>query len=297
MNILLTGATGFIGSHVLRKLMRSDHKVTILSSRSVDGFCVIDAQNYHFSPRYLLQNDCEKIDTILHIGAFTPKKGAEADDAVRCTSNITGTEALLLSELPNLKRFVFLSTLDVYGSPGGIITESTPCTPLTLYGFSKYYCEKMIQSFFSNTPVVHPILRIGHVYGEGEEVYQKVMPTLIRQAISGEALTIYGSGQARRTFIYVEDVADAILASLKLTDSPVINVAGSEPISVNQLAEQIRSICGNNLQIRHISSEIPEHDLLFDNTRLRQLLLPTLTPFPKGLAYEIKYMKDLNHAG
>ena len=297
MNILLTGATGFIGSHVLRKLNQSDYHVTILSSRSVEGFRVIDAQNYHFSPRYLLQNGCEEVDTVLHIGAFTPKNGSEANDAVRCTSNITGTEALLLSELPNLKRFVFLSTLDVYGSPEGIITESTPCTPLTLYGFSKYYCEKMIQSFFSNTSVVHPILRIGHVYGEGEEVYQKVMPTMIRQALSGETLTIYGTGQARRTFIYVEDVADAILASIKLKDSPVINVVGSEPISVNQLAEEIRRICGNDSQLRHISSEIPEHDLLFDSTRLRQLLLPTLTPFPKGLANEIKYMKGLYHAG
>ncbi len=292
MNILITGATGFIGSHVLQKLKQTDHEVTVLSSRSEDGFRVIDAQDYHFSPEYLFQNGCEEIDTILHIGAFTPKKASEASDSVRCTSNIMGTEALLLSKLPSLERFVFLSTLDVYGSPECVITESTSCAPLTLYGFSKYYCEKMIQSHFSNTSVIHPILRIGHVYGEGEEVYQKVMPAMIRQALSGEDLNIYGSGEAHRTFIYVQDVADAILASLKLTDSPVINVVGSESFSVNQLAKLIHTICGSHSQIRHVLSEVPEHDLLFDNTRLRQLLLPALTPFTEGLTKEITYMKN-----
>lgn len=296
MKILITGATGFIGSHVLQKLKKTDHEITILSSQSVNGFQVIDAQGFHFTPNYLLQNGCKDIDTVLHIGAFTPKKSSEANDAIRCTSNILSTETLLLSALPSLRRFIFLSTLDVYGASEGILTESSPCMPLTLYGQSKYYCEKMIQSFFSNSSVIHPILRIGHVYGEGEEVYQKVMPTMIQQAISGKDITIYGSGQARRTFIYVEDVADAILSSLKLTDSSVINVVGSESISINQLAEQICSACDSTSKILHIASEIPEHDLLFDNNLLREKLLPTLTPFSEGLANEINYLKGLHYA-
>lgn len=296
MKILITGATGFIGNHVLQKLKQTTHEITVLSSQSVDGFQVINAQEYHFAPNYLLENGCQEIDTILHIGAYTPKKKPEANDATRCTSNITNTETLLLSALPSLRRFIFLSTLDVYGMSEGVLTESSPCSPLTLYGQSKYYCEKMIQAYFSNTSVIHPILRIGHVYGEGEEVYQKVMPTMIRQVISGENITIYGSGQARRTFIYVKDVADAILASLELADSSVINVVGSESISINQLAEQIRTSCSSNSVIQHLPSVIPEYDLLFDNTLLREKLLPNLTPFSEGLASEITYMKGLDHA-
>ena len=291
MKVLMTGASGFIGGKVAHALLEAGHEVVALSSREIPGVRTIDACGYSFGPDYLVTNGGEGAEVLLHLGAFIPKAGSEANDIGRTTGNITSTRALLASGMSSLRGIVYASSIDVYGNYAGVIDEDAPTVPTTLYGWSKLYCEKMVQQFAVESNITSVILRIGHVYGEGEEVYRKVMPVMIRDALAGKPITIYGDGNAVRCFIYIDDVVSSILAAVNLEGSCVVNVASDEQITINQLAEKVNKVAGTAVGVRHIEATAPNRDCIFDNSRLREKLHPSFVPFDEGLAREIDYMR------
>ena len=160
-----------------------------------------------------------------------------------------------------------------------------------MYGWSKLYCEQLVKTFCIQHNFCWEILRLGHVFGEGEEKFQKVIPTMIKKALAGDDITIYGDGEALRTFIYVRDVAKAIASSIKRDESDIINVVGSEPISINNLAEIILKMSDSKATITHIPSENKNRNLCFDNSKLKATLLEAVTSLDVGLENEMIYMK------
>ncbi|MFX4253329.1 NAD-dependent epimerase/dehydratase family protein, partial [Aliarcobacter butzleri] len=117
---------------------------------------------------------------------FTPKSGIEANDINKSNANIFNTK-YLLDNLPNFpEKFIFLSTLDVYGKIETIIDESSFTNPLTMYGWSKLYCEKLLENWSKENNIILQILRIGHIYGKGEKAYKKVIPITIQKLKNGE---------------------------------------------------------------------------------------------------------------
>ena len=299
MKILVTGATGFVGSHVLKKLAgkyAADQIVILSGSSPVGCFQTIPALDYQFSSEHLVENGCEDIEVVIHIGAFIPKTSIDADNLIQTTGNISGTEKLLLAidELPHVKKIIYVSTVDVYGIPKGPLSEESLPSPHTLYGWSKLYCEKMVTSFCLDKGITYEILRLGHVYGEGEEKYRKVIPTMIRNAINDEPICILGSGKSVRSFIYIEDVAEAIVNAIEYVQSDTIVIAGSEAVTINELAKMIIAYSDSASRIEYKASEETQRDLLFDNRKLMSSLLKSLTPFSIGLKREIDYMKRLS---
>ena len=293
MKVLITGATGFIGHRVLEQLKLKKIDVIALSnSDGIEGIKTISSRHYQFDDNYLLKHGCEDIEILIHIGAWTPKTNASSNDLEKSYSNIANTRTLLKSKMPTLRQIIYCSTLDVYENTDSIIDERTITVPSTMYGWSKLYCEKMIRTFCANQAYTYQILRIGHVYGEGEEKYRKVMPVMIENAIRGNDLTIYGDGKAIRTFIYIEDVAKAIVNALMRTQSDIINIVGNEAITINELADAIKNNCGNNININHVSTDILNRNCIFDNSKLMHTLLQELTPFKVGLKKEMEYMKE-----
>lgn len=293
MSILVTGGTGFVGSHVLRELKRQypSEKIIALSSNEIEGIRTVNSRNYKFDEKYLFDNGCRNIEVMIHIGAWTPKRTKDANDFLEATSNITNTKKLLVSYLPKLRKIIYCSTLDVYSDTAGVITEKTSVAPESMYGWSKLYCEKMVESFAREKNLIFQILRLGHIYGEGEEKYRKVMPVMIENAVHGKDIVIYGDGKAIRTFIYIDDVAKAVVNAVRLEFSDLINVVGNEPITINQLADMIATYSGEPVKIQHIPMNTANRNCLFDNQHLRECLLKELTPFGEGLKFEIDYMK------
>ena len=294
MKILLTGATGFIGDKVLKKIIPKYGKSSViaLSSNKIDGVKTILSKHYDFSENYLSENGCSDIDILMHIGAFAPKSSHDTNVIELNTGNITSTWMLLRSVLPNLKKIIYISTLDVYARCAGTLSENTDTIPSTLYGWSKLYCEQMVLNYCRENGLDYEILRLGHVYGEGEEKYRKVMPTMIENAIKGNDLTIYGDGKAIRSFIYIEDVVQAIVNSIELKTSEIINVVSNEPVTINRLAELIQAMADGGIRITHIQSNIPNVDYIFDNSKLRRYLLNSFTSLEDGLRHEYNYMKE-----
>lgn len=137
-------------------------------------------------------------------------------------------------------------------------------------------------------------MRIGHVYGPGEEKYQKLIPNTIRKILSDEPVELYGTGEDLRTLIYITDVVQAIINSINLPQkNEIINIVGNEVISVKKLIETIIKLCNKDIVIKQVVSNIPVRNLIFDNAKLITLLGPPKVSLEEGLEAEIEYFKNL----
>jgi nucleoside-diphosphate-sugar epimerase len=291
--ILVTGVTGFIGKHLLDALVKKygANHIVALTSRPT-GICpYLLHDNYNFDKDYFIKSGFDAIDTIIHVGAFIPKSGKDVNSWLECNSNIVNTGKLLMATLPNLSMFVFLSTVDIYGDDE-VVSEQTPLVPVSLYGNSKLYCEKMIAAWGEANQKQYQILRVGHVYGPGEEAYKKVIPVTIRKLLNNESLEIWGTGREIRAFIYIKDVVQAILQSLEISENNgPINLVSNQQISIRELVEKLISISGQNSTVEIVANNVPPRNLIFDSSKMNKILLPSETSLDIGLKEEWEYVK------
>jgi nucleoside-diphosphate-sugar epimerase len=293
--ILLTGVSGFIGKHLLETLLEKygDKNVLCLTSKPINSCKYLIHNNYQFSPDLFTSNGYNEIETIIHAGAFTPKNSNQADNIELSNSNILNTVKLINAEFPKLQNVIFLSTLDVYDA-SELITESTIEKPKTLYGHSKLYCEKLIQSWGIQNKKNVQILRVGHVYGPGEEAYVKIIPVAIKNILAKKNIEIWGTGEELRSFIYIKDVVKAIVNAIVLkAEVGVINIVGGHSISINEIVNKIIELSSSKTEVIKINSDKPGRNLVFDTTKMNKYLLQDETPMEIGLLEEFNYFKNL----
>jgi len=286
--ILVTGGTGFIGSHLLKLLNQlSQYQIIVLSSKQISGYKTILHQNYTFDKSVFEKNGIENIDVVIHAGAFTPKIANEANNLYLSNSNIIKTEHLLCN-LPPTKKFIFLSTLDVY-KPENIITEQSITEPVSLYGWSKLYCEQMIEHWGKENNIFTQILRIGHIYGSGEEKYQKLIPATIRKCLANENPVIFSDGQEKRAFLYISDCVKAIVKAIDLLENVgVINIVSEESLSVYEVAFIIKDIINKKLTVEIKNSTGNHRSLIFDASKMKKYLHIPEVLFKNGIREEIE---------
>lgn len=296
MKILITGASGFIGKCVIDRLMNEyDIQIVTLTKKHNSGVTTLMLNDYSFDEDYFINEGHQDIEVILHMGAFTPKNQNEANDIIGCNSNIKNTEKLLSANFPNLKKIIYTSTIDVYGYNEELINEYTEVNPISLYGHSKLYCEKMIEQFSLQRGIDFQILRVGHTFGPGEDKYKKLIPVIIEKAISNQTITIYGDGNEKRTYIYVSDVSKAICESIfKNNSSTIINIVGDFQRTVNEIVALISKQLGKELDVHHVAKASPKRDLVFDNSIMKNELISAFTSFEDGIKYEYVYMVNKN---
>ena len=294
--ILITGATGFVGRSVLAQLLSRHGRKAVLAytSRPIGEGLYVLHHGYTNEPDFFQKSGYGDIHTIVHIGAYIPKNGSEANLAFPCNRNIIATDNLLRSDLPKLRRIVYVSTVDVYG-PAAPISESSILAPSTLYGWSKLYCEKMIENWAEEQGVERVILRVGHVYGPGEEAFEKMIPVALRNILHDRPVTIFGRGDDVRTYIYVDDLARAIVQATVLDAglSP-LNVVGSEPVSIAELVRLMGELSGRPLRIERVPFDAPARHLVFDNAKFKRAMTISETPLRTGLLRELDYMRGLD---
>jgi UDP-glucose 4-epimerase len=292
MKILLTGVSGFIGGHLLSSLVETfgQESVVALTSKKLSYVdCVVYKSVDHFG---LDKNKFDDITNIIHAGAFTPKDSQQANCINLCNGNIEYTKELLSFSYSSLVKFINISSSDVYRNKDAPISEESEIKPISLYGYSKLYCEEMVKYFGRQKNIEFINLRLGHVYGPGEEKYKKVLPVTVQNILEGKPLELWGDGSDLRSFIFIKDVVRSIVNALTSDVKNIdINVVSGSPVSIKDILDKVIEISGKKVEINQRVSNHQKRDLVFDNKVLLNTVLEKETDLIIGLKAEYEYMK------
>ncbi len=247
MRVLVTGGSGFIGSHVVDKLR--DRGVTVRVFDMVFPIFREDVEFYHGSILDLnhMIMALNKVDAVVHLAAVADVREVLAEPHYSEAINVRGTinvlEAMRRTEV---KRLIYGSTTWVYSDvKDENVNETTPLqAPSHFYTATKiageYYCHAYNHLYGLETT----ILRYGIPYGPRARP-GAVIPIFVEKAIRGEPLTIAGDGSQYRNFVYVEDLAQGSVLALKpIAKNKIYNLDGNEKITIRQIAETISRILG-----------------------------------------------------
>ena len=271
MNVLITGGAGFIGSHLADAcLARGDavHVLDDLSTGSLDNIhhlqgqprfrCTIDSVHKASAVAALI----DECDVVFHLAASVGVKLIIESPVRTIETNVHGTEVVLAQANRLKKKVLLASTSEVYG-----LSEQVPFRedgPLVLGATTKgrwsYACSKALDEFLAlaywrerKLPVV--VVRLFNTVGPRQTGrYGMVIPTLVKQALAGQPITVYGDGRQTRCFGYVGDVVGALL---KLMDHPgavgeVFNIGSTEEVTIAQLATLVKTIANSSSEIVYV---------------------------------------------
>lgn len=299
--ILVTGAGGFIGGRFIKYLCELNEFEIFAVTRGSIPFEHCSINWIHTSLEDLssiFQNYGDLLfDTVYHIAGFIPKISTDANNIKRNVSdNINATNSLCEALGSNFRKLVFISTIDVYSPEAPLpMSESSTVSPANLYGMSKLIAEKITSTYCQQNKRKFNILRLGHVYGPGEEKYSKIIPVLLRNSIEGKETTISGNGQAERDFIYIDDVCRILKAFSEIVYDGPVNIAAGRRISIRDTVEIVNRVTGDQTRVYYSGEVAQAHSIYFDNNLLVSLLGPgfSFTRFEDGIAHEFKYFKKV----
>src|ERR1700748_813302 len=264
MRYLITGGAGFIGSHLAEELLRRGHEVYVvddLSTGSINNIRHLKTHDrFHYtidsaSNRHLMAELVDGCDKIYHLAAAVGVKLIVESPVRTMETNIGLTEVML--DLANKKkRPIFVaSTSEVYGK-----SEQFPFREdgdlvmgATTKGRWSYACSKAIDEFLAiaywkekKLPTI--IVRLFNTVGPRQTgQYGMVIPTFVKQALSGRPITVYGTGEQTRCFGYVKDVVGALIGLMDRDESvgEVFNIGSNEEVSIMQLALRVKDLTGS----------------------------------------------------
>ena len=267
--ILVTGAAGFIGSHLVDRLLEEGYEVTGLDcftdyyAREVKQQNLVRALSYgrfRFIEADLLRSNLDSIiggvDKVAHLAG---EPGVRASWGERFSTylerNVRTTQRLLeAASRVGLEQFVLASSSSVYGPDGGgPVAEDDPRRPASPYGLSKLAAEELVGLYEREHAVPATILRYFTVYGPRQRP-EMALSRFISLAACGEPVEVFGDGAQSREMTYISDVVDATLAALE--EKPggatrVYNVGGGARTTVGELVQLVGEILGEPVEIRY----------------------------------------------
>lgn len=264
MKCLVTGAAGFIGSHLCERLLHLGHDVVgidcfmpyydrALKEANLSA-CLRQPRFQFFGldlRRDNLEPACRDAEVVFHLAAMPGLLQSWVDFDSYCTCNVQGTQRLLetLRSIPSgVEKLVLGSTSSVYGKFASG-DESLPTRPVSPYGVTKLAAEQLCRAYSETDGIPLVILRFFSVYGPRQRpdmAYHKFIDAMLRQ----EPIKVYGDGQQIRGNTYVRDCVEAIVASLGAEPGQAYNVGGGEAASVWDVLRRLERIAGRPAQIQ-----------------------------------------------
>lgn len=293
MNILITGGSGFIGTALAKRLIREGH---VVASFDVNRSSVFPTITGNITHRDQVFRAIEGMDYVYHLAAIADLNYARNHVIETIKVNVQGTYNVALACRKFNTPIVFASTLCVYGeTPEHPAWEDSVLIPTEIYALTKVVGETIVASIVPN----YTILRFGTTYGPGLRDALAIS-IFIRQAKAGKPLTIDGSGEQTRQFIYIDDLIDALVSILNIdTFQHVFSVAGREELSVNQIAEMILTKLGKPPSMKKYRADRPgqimREQVSIEKTE-KVLHWTPKTSFQKGLDNTIKWLEEREHA-
>lgn len=300
MNILVTGASGFLGRNLLRFLKENKidkkHQVYLLTSVKISGFKCILHNNYTFSRDVFSSQGLFTIDVLIHIGAFTPKNPAEFDNINKTTDSVV-TTCYLLNNLPGVpKKLIYISSVSVYSfKVVQKITENTIPIPDSLYGWSKLYSENILRVYARTNGSKLNILRLGVIYGGGDKECERIIPQTLKTLIKKAAPVIVNGGKQLCSFIHVKDVCRIICKTLECEsiDNEIINCTSPDYITVKDLVYKMMGIVGIELIPEFKTVDKVYTSILYDTSIFKKYFGHTEISYEQGILEEYKYFMSI----
>ena len=286
MKALITGGAGFIGSHLAERLLEAGQKVSVIDNLSTG--CLKNIEGFTKNPRFnfvegdildtvLMEKMVEQSDVVYHLAAAVGVK-LIADSPVRTIeTNIGGTEVVLDVVNKFGKKILIASSSEVYGKNEAVpfdedddIVLGSTNIPRWSYACSKAIDEFLGLAFYHQFGLKVIIARFFNTIGPRQTgQYGMVVPRFVRRALDGEPVLIYGTGQQRRCFCYVEDLVDAVAALMNCDEAVgnVYNIGSTDEITIEALADMVIAMTDSKSKKEFISYEKAYGQLVGDMMR------------------------------
>lgn len=245
-NVVVTGGSGFIGTHLVTRLLTQAKSITVVdlaeNSNGNVSHLSIDIRDYES----LTRNTPSQVDTIFHLAARTSVLESIKDPQGVFETNIIGTQNILeMARLKGASKVLLASTNAVVGDfQGPKITENSPLHPLTPYGSTKAAGEMLASAYSGSFGISAVPLRLTNVYGTGMQKKDSIVPRLMRTALGISNFSIYGDGEQFRDYVNVTDVARAFVHLAQVDHIGPVIIGTGESISVNTLVQFTSEIVG-----------------------------------------------------
>src|ERR687891_174380 len=313
MRILITGAAGFLGSHLCDRLLAEGHEVIGLdnfitgNSENIAhlmghkkfSFYKHDVSNYIFIPG--------KVDAVLHFASpASPNPQSPSGyfnlPIQTMKAGALGTHNCVGVARANKARFLLASTSEIYGDPlvhpqkEDYTGNVDPAGPRAVYDEAKRFAESLTMAYHRAHGVDTRFVRIFNTYGPRMDLEDgRALPNLLKQALLGQPLTVYGDGGQTRSFCYVDDLVEGILRLLLSDEHLPVNIGNQDEMTILQFAETINRIVDNKAGITFVKDARSVRDPQQrqpDITRAREILkwLPQI-PLAEGIQKTVPYFK------
>ena len=307
MKYLITGGAGFIGSHLVSKIIDSAEKIIVIDNLITGNMSNIDKFKknkkfefiqhdiqYHFDPK-------ENIDYVIHLASCASPVAYSENPINTLKSGSIGTiNALGIARKYNSK-FLLTSTSEIYGDPKESPQSESywgnvnPVGPRSMYDESKRFAEAATQAYITEYSVNASIIRIFNTYGPNMQLDDgRVVTNFIVQALDNEDITIYGNGQQTRSFSYIEDTVNGLLKALYYKKPDIFNIGNDNEITILDLAQIILQLTNSKSKI--VNNPLPKDDPMQRRPDLNKsqsiLGYKTQVDLEEGLVKTINWVKQ-----
>jgi len=300
--ILVTGAAGFMGSHVVDELVKLGHEVTALDDLS-GGF----EENVNSRAEFIkgsindaaLINELfekNKFEFVFHLAAYAAEGLSHFIKRFNYENNLIGSINLINASINHeVKCFVFTSSIAVYGEGQVPLREDTVPAPEDSYGISKFAVELELASSHDMFGLDYIIFRPHNVYGERQNIgdkYRNVIGIFMTQIMQNKPMSIFGDGKQQRAFSYIRDVPPIIANSIfePKAYGQVFNIGADEPTTVGELAEVVAKAMGVKAEVDHLPPRNEVKDAYSDHEKVKKILdYSAVTSLEEGVGRMAKW--------
>ena len=299
MRVAVTGGSGFIGSHVVDHMVAAGHDVTVLD---VGQRWLNPAAHYRQADIFdeeALAAALAGAEAVFHLAGIADVNDVAADPVRAVRLNVEGTARVLdAARYARVDRFILASTVWVYGAAvgRGELTEDAPVdlrSPGHVYVATKLSAEMLVHSYRELYGQHFTILRYGIPYGPRMRD-ALVVARFVRAAIAGQPITIAGTGEQQRNYVYVADLADAHVRALSpVAADQTIALEGGTPVSVREIADTVCSLV-RPVVVRHEPARPADYEGVSISAKLAKELLDwaPVTSFAAGVRLYLNWLRE-----
>ena len=304
MNILVLGGNGFIGSHLVDALLKSNNKITVFDKRKskyTEEYVGVSYVYGDFNDEDKLKAIINKADVIYHLLSTTVPKSANLNPVFDVESNLISTiKFLKLLKDSQLKKFIYISSGGtVYGNPKYLpIDENHPLLPIGSYGITKVAIESYVKLFTKKFNVPYLIIRPSNPYGprQNHSGVQGVIASFLYKAVNNLDLDVWGDGKSLRDYIYIQDLIDFFILAGFSKETGEYNLGSGEGNRVNDIIEIINNITNKkcNINIKPTSGFVVDKVVLDISKAKKRLGWSPKISLKQGVRKHFDWMLDSN---